>query len=140
MTRISPFARAYGRSRAGELMEDAVRITRPGPVKVVYDPVTRKTTTTSGVDVYVGKARLWEVSAGGHQVVGDQEFRVSQTYLSIPWDAPIPEPEDRVLITSSVDPQLVGRSLLILSTTRGGGLRVSRKMSVRFTDFEGEDL
>lgn len=121
-------------------MEDAVRITRPGPTKVVYDPITRKSTTVTGTQVYQGKARLWEVSAGGHQIIGDQEFRVSQTYLSIPWDAPIPEPEDRVQILLSVDPQLVGRSLLILSVTRGGGLRVSRKMSVRFTDFEKEDL
>lgn len=139
MTRISPFARAYLRGRATELMTDSCVITRPGPVHVEYDPVTRKTTTVNGTEVYNGVCRLWEVRNGARQEINGQTFTVAQTYLSIPYDAEMTEPEDQVTMTGSDDPKLVGRSLLILGSTRGGGLRGSRVMSVRFTDFEGED-
>jgi len=139
VTRISPFARAYLRGRATELMTDSCVITRPGPVHVEYDPVTRKTTTVNGTEVYNGRCRLWEVRGGGRTEINGQTFSVAQTYLSIPYDAEMTEPNDVVTITGSDDPKLVGRSLLVLSTTRGGGLRGSRVMSVRFTDFEGED-
>lgn len=138
--RISQFARAYGRQRAGALMEDACRIERPGPGEAVYNPTTRKVTTNVGTVVYQGACRIWSVPGGGVQTIGDQKFRLSQTYLSIPWNAAIPEPEDRILITISTDPELVGRTLRINSVVRGGGLRVSRQMNVSFIDFEAEDL
>lgn len=138
MTRISPFARAYGRHRATELMEDRCRILRPGPVSTTYDPVTRKVITVSGVLVYEGACRLWEANTSRTEVNG-QLFTVAQPYLSIPWDAPIPEMNDRVEMLDSVDSKLVGRGLIIMSVTRGGGLRVSRRMAARFTDFAEED-
>jgi hypothetical protein len=121
-------------------MEDSVRITRPGPGEVSYDPGTREATTNNGVLVYEGVARLWEVRGGSKQIIGDQQIRVTQTFLSIPWGASIPEPKDRVKITGSVDTQLVDRTLRIQSIVRGGGLRVSRVMNVEFYDFTEEDL
>jgi hypothetical protein len=138
--RITQFARDYGRAHATEMMEDTVRITRPGPAEVTYDPLTREVTTTNGVVIYEGAARIWEVRAGSKQEIGDRQLRVTQTYVSILWNAAIPEPKDRIKILGSMDAQLVGRTMRCLAVTRGGGLRVSRVMSVEFYDFTEEDL
>lgn len=138
--RISQFARDYGRAHATEMMEDEVRITHPGPTETSYNPATREVTTTNGVLVYQGVARVWEVRAGSKQTIGDRVLRVTQTYVSIPWDSAIPEPLDRIKITASVDPRLVGRTQRVQSVTRGGGLRVSRVMLVEFYDYTEEDL
>lgn len=138
--RISQFARDYGRSHATEMMEDSVRITRPGPAETSYDPNTREVTTTNGVLVYEGIARVWEARAGTKLTVGDKVLRVTQTYVSIPWDSPIPEPLDRIKITGSVDTRLVGRTMRVQAITRGGGLRVSRVMLVEFYDFTEDDV
>lgn len=138
--KISQFARDYGRAHATEMMEDEVRITRPGPAETVYDPITREVTTINGVLIYEGIARVWEVRAGSKQTIGDRVLRVTQTYVSIPWNAAIPEPLDRIKITASVDPRLVGRTQRVQSVTRGGGLRVSRVMLVEFYDYTEEDL
>lgn len=54
--------------------------------------------------------------------------------LAIPWDAPVPEPEDQAKITESDDDSLIGRYVKILNITRGGGLRASRQMMVQYLD------
>jgi hypothetical protein len=138
--RISQFARDYGRAHATEMMEDEVEITRPGPAETSYDPNTRVVTTNSGVLIYDGPARIWEVRAGTKQTIGDRVFWSTQTYVSILWNAAIPEPEDRIKIAGSVDAQLTGRTMRVQAVTRGGGLRVSRVMAVEFYDFTEEDL
>lgn len=115
-------------------MEDECRIYIPGLRRVHYDPDTRVATTLSGTDFYRGKCRLWEVPAGGKFDLGDLTYTMSQTWLSIPYDAPVPDTDHLVEMLKSVDPDLVGRILRITSVVHGGGLRASRRMQVEFVD------
>lgn len=132
--RISPTARRYLTKRSSELMEDACRIYTPGLTRVEYDPETRVATTITGETYYEGKCRLWEVPAGGRFDLGDIQYTMSQTWLSIPFDAPVPNTDQLVQMTMSVDPGLVGKILRITSVVHGGGLRGSRRMQVEFID------
>lgn len=141
MIGISDFARGYLRNRATGLMgqsKDACQIRRPGPQKVVYDPVSRKTVTYGGAEVYAGPCRLWSLPAGSASWVQDRELTTTRTRLSLPYGVDTPEPGDLVTMTGSDDPEVVGRSLRITGVTRGGGLRGSRVMEVTFIDFEEE--
>lgn len=125
--RISPYAKTYIRDRATDLMNATVRINKPAPA---YDPVTRTTTNTEGPVKYEGPARIWEVPGGQQIIIGDQEIVVTQSNMSIPWDAPVPEVDDLIIVVDSDDSDLVGRSINIESMVRGGGLRASRRFEV----------
>lgn len=132
--RISPTARRYLTRRSEHLMEDECRIFTPGLTRVEYDPETRVATTVQGTDYYLGKCRLWEVPAGGKFDLGELTYTMSQTWLSIPYDAPVPETDQLVEMLKSVDPGLTGKILRITSVVHGGGLRGSRRMQVEFVD------
>ena len=148
MLGISPFARSYIRRRATRLLLMTCKITRPGgSSSVVYDPVTRKATRATGSKVvYEGNCRYWEVMAGSKTVVGEQELNVTQSWVSIPYDAKSPdgslaevEADDLITFTASpegedIDPLLTGRTVNVVSIIFGGGLRASRRMQVEFTD------
>lgn len=120
-------------------MEDECRVYTPVATRVVYDQVTRRATTVQGRDIYRGRCRLWEVPAGGKFALGEVEYTTSQTWLSLPFDAPVPQPDDMVQMIRSTDPSLNGRHLKILSVTRGGGLRGSRRMQVELADRKDAD-
>ena len=133
--RISQFSRSYLRVRAVELMSDECVIFRPGNGgKVTYNPSNRQATVGSGTTIYSGPCRMWEVTGGSPVILADDELVVSQLWLSIPYNAAVPEPEDQVRITDSDDESLVGRHVKIMSIVRGGGLRASRRMQVQFID------
>lgn len=132
--KVSDYARNYLRSRSTELMEDTCRIYRPSSNRVSYNPVTRQAINTTGTDIYRGVCRVWEVPAGGKFVLGEVEYTTTQLWLSLPYDSPVPEPDDQVEILASDDVSLIGRHLKVLSVVRGGGLRGSRKMQVEFVD------
>ena len=132
MVGISPFAAAYVRKRTAERMVDQCRIWKPGPV--VLDKVTGKTTRGEAILKYQGVCRFWEVTSGQQALLGDEQVVMSQTYLSLPYNAPIPESDDIVLITTSVDPDLVGRTVKVVSVVRGGGLRASRRFLVQVVE------
>lgn len=83
---------------------------------------------------YEGVCRFWEVQAGSPVVIGDQQVTVTQSYLSLPFDSYVPEQDDIVLITKSADHDLEGRTVQVVSTVRGGGLRASRKFQVRLVE------
>lgn len=129
---LSKFAASYVRSRTADRMDDECRIFKPGGM--VIDPVTHKAKRVDAVVKYEGKCRFWEVQAGSQVVIGDQQVVVTQSYLSLPYDAPVPESDDIVEITKSVDPDLEGRTVQVVSIVRGGGLRASRKFLVRLVD------
>lgn len=129
---ISPFAAAYVRKRTTEHMVDTCKIWKPG--KPVRDPVTGVTKRAVETMKYEGPCRFWEVSAGSTVVVGDEKITMTQSYLSLPFNALIPESEDVVQITKSVDDDLVGRVVTIEGVVRGGGLRASRKFSVKVVE------
>lgn len=87
---------------------------------------------------YEGVCRFWEVLGGQQALVGDQQIVMSSSYLSLPFDAPVPESDDVVKITKSVDPDLEGRVVRIVSVVRGGGLRASRRFLVQVVDSQKE--
>jgi hypothetical protein len=130
--RISPTAQAYIRKRATELMADQCRIFKPQ--KPVLDRSTGKTVTPAPIIKYEGPCRFWEVQSGGQVLIGDEQLTMSQTYLSLPFDAPVPESDDIVELTGSADSSLVGSTVQVISIVRGGGLRSSRKMLVRVVE------
>ena len=132
MTRISPFAAAYVRKRTTERMVDECRIWKPG--KVVLDRTTGKTVREVLQVRYEGPCRFWEVTAGNQVVIGDQQYVSTQSYLSLPFNSPIPESDDVVQITKSDDIDLIGRTVRVISVVRGGGLRASRKFLVQVVD------
>jgi hypothetical protein len=130
--RVSPTAQNYIRKRASELMADECRIFKP--TRPVLDRTTGKTTTPSPTVKYEGVCRYWEVQSGQQISVGDEQLTLTQSYLSLPYDAPVPESDDIVEITKSVDPTLQGTTVAVISITRGGGLRGSRKLLVRVVE------
>lgn len=132
MVRISPFQSRYIRNRAALLMVDQCKIWTAG--KPVLDRVTGKTTRAESAVKYLGKCRFWEIANGSQTLIGDQQIVMSQSFFSIPYDAPVPESDDIVQITASADSDLVGRTINILSIVRGGGLRASRRFTVELID------
>ena len=127
--RISPVAQAYIKKRSAQLMADECRIFKPN--KPVLDRTTGKTRTPSPTIKYQGPCRYWEVQSGQQVSIGEETLTMTQSYLSLPYDAPVPESDDTVEIIKSVDPTLVGTTVAVISITRGGGLRGSRKLLVR---------
>ena len=71
-------------------------------------------------------------------VVGDHQQVITQSFLSLPYDAPVPEQDDIVLILDSADPDLIDRTVQVVSIVRGGGLRASRRFLVRQQDSKGD--
>lgn len=129
---ISKFAASYVRRRTTDRMEDECRIYRPGEMEI--DPVTKKAKRGNPEVKYEGPCRFWEVQAGTPSVIGDQQLTVSTAYLSLPFNSYVPEQDDIVLITKSVDSDLVDRTVQVISVVRGGGLRASRRFQVRLVD------
>lgn len=134
MTRVSPFARNYIRSRSSDLMTDVCQIYRPGSGQVTYDPVTHRATNADRTPLYEGPCRLWQVPTSNSQTFEGQDILVSQMYLSLPWNAMVPEPEDQAKILVSDDPTVVGRYYQIEAIERAGGLRASRRLLVQAID------
>lgn len=132
--RISPFAAKYVRSRTAERMTDQCRIWKPGPP--VLDRNTGKTKRAADIVRYEGKCRFWEVSSGQQVLIGDQQLVMSQSYLSLPYNSVVPESDDIIKITKSVDDDLTGRTVRVVSVVRGGGLRASRRFMVQVVESE----
>lgn len=130
--RVSQFASSYVRRRTTDRMVDACKIWKPGAP--VVDPVTKKASRSAGELKYEGPCRFWEVSAGSQVIIGDEQVTMTNAYLSVPYNTPVPESDDIVQITASDDPDLVGRTVHIISMVRGGGLRASRVFQVSVTD------
>lgn len=130
--RISPFAASYVRKRTTEHMVDACKIWTPGAV--VVDPFDGSAHRDEGQLKYEGPCRFWEVGSGQQIVVGDQQISMTQSYLTLPFDSVIPEADDVIQITKSVDSDLEGRVVNVTGVVRGGGLRASRKFSVQVVE------
>src|SRR5512139_3555892 len=112
-------------------MVDRCKIWKPGDVIVDANGDAHRDVALLK---YEGPCRFWEVNAGAQVVVGDQQISMTQSYLSLPFDSIIPEQDDIVQITASVDSDLVGRVVNVTGVVRGGGLRASRKFSVQVVE------
>ena len=132
--RISPFSRSYLRDRSSDLMTDACQILQPGPARVVYDPVTRRATNTAETFIYDGPCRLWEIPVTQSVQYQDLDLLVTTMFLSLPFDAVVPEPEAQVHMTYSEDPSIIGRYYQVEAIVRSGGLRGARRMLVNAID------
>ncbi len=132
--RISPFSRAYLRKRSTELMTDTCVAYRAGGPTL--DRNTFRSTRATGTSKYTGPCRYWAVQEGAQVLMGDEQVTVTETFVSLPFDAPELESDDIVQITSSDDPTLVGTTVAVIGASGGGGLRGSRRYSVRVVEFQ----
>lgn len=132
MVGISKFAASYVRRRTTERMDDTCRIWTPG--KPVLNRNTGTSSRAAEETKYEGPCRFWEVPVSSQVILGEEQVVVTQTFLSLPFDAPVPESDDIIKITGSADPDLVGRTVSVISIMRGGGLRASRRFLVRLVD------
>lgn len=138
MIGVSAFARQYLRTRSVELMNDACVIHHPGAGRVAYDRTSGQATNHVGTALYTGPCRLWEIPAAQLTQLQGDLVAISTMYLSLPYDAPVPEAGDIVQMTVSADPNVVGRTLDVVSVVRAGNLRGSRRVLVRYTE-SGKD-
>lgn len=132
---VSPFSQTFLQDHATDLMTSSCRVYTPNLGVGTYDRVTGRVTAGDPVIKYEGPCRIWEVPGGQQIIVGDEEITVTQTYLSLPyWITPLPENDDIIQVIESDDPDLVGRTLSVVSTVRGGGLRASRRFQVKISE------
>jgi hypothetical protein len=112
-----------GRAAAEELMTDACRIERTGPVQTSEDGQDTKPVTL----LYEGKCR---VKPAGTAAVMPSPTAPAQTWqykLSIPYAAGAGiHANDRVTITASDDPTLVGVRLQVRNADRGTHITARR--------------
>lgn len=128
---ITAYARNYVRRKATAQMTATCRIERvEGPT---VDPATLRATSGARTTIYEGRCRVWEVTGGGTFMVGEEEYGLQNTNLSIPWDAdPVPRKDDEgVILTSPYDPDMVGRRFQINDTAKAGDLRATRRFQVK---------
>lgn len=104
---------ARGRARHALLMTDACKVTRPVPGTRVYNDVTQQYTEAEAT-VYTGpcRVRIWR---GTDEQAADVEVNVQRYYLDLPLvnGAPDVKRRDTVTVTSSLNPALVGRVLIL---------------------------
>lgn len=126
-------ARAYVKKMAVAQMTSQIVITRPGTP--TFDATTGLTTAHTGTTVWTGPARFYSTT-GGVQVIGDAVVSLGQTTVAIPQDAPLPEIDDIVDVTSSPDDTaMVGRRYRVIDVSEGGLLSPTRNLQV--TTVEG---
>lgn len=95
-------------------MVDEVRIDHPsGPVT---DRDTGAVTETWDL-VYEGAARVPRADASTRVVVTGETITPAQPTVLVPWDTTGVRPDDRVTVTRSVSPGMVGRVLWVTDTS-----------------------
>lgn len=125
------FSLSYLRTRTTEKMDHTCRINRPG--SYTDNDLTGIASYQAGAVVYEGPCRFWEAQGGSGGFLGEEQVKVTQTFLSIPWSSPVPEEDDVITILTHVDPDMVGRTVQVEAMTRGGDLRASRVFRVKIT-------
>jgi hypothetical protein len=105
---------------------------------VTYDTATLEATAGSRTTIYTGICRVWEQQNPSQVMLGESEFVLYQTVLSIPWDTPtgnIPALHDEFqILTSPTDPKWVGNRFRIQSSKRGGQIMATRSFVVEKMD------
>lgn len=124
----SSLARRYVRNRVEAQMTSRVTIYRNSNPS--FDSSSGVYTAHKGTQVYTGKARIYGVDGAGVTQVGEGDFVNRQTYITIPGDAKVPHVDDVVVITHSVDTDLVGRAWRVIAVDGGSILMHSRRLTV----------
>jgi len=88
--------------------------------------------TPSSVEVYRGKARIWELDDAGMLAVGEATYPLRATYCSIPWNhEPVPHNDDTIeVLEMADDPDLPGRTFRVMAVDGGGHMRSTRRMHI----------
>lgn len=116
---------SQGQVLAEQLMTDACTITRSGGAPV-FDSTTGTYTDPAATTVYSGKCRVKPANLTSRTVqAGEQQVALWPYSVSMPLSA-LPELDDVVTVTASVDASLVGRTLRVRSVARGTFLTARR--------------
>lgn len=128
---ITPWARAYVRTRATEVMEYDCRIERVNRPES-YDEDTLVLAPSDRETVYEGKCRVWELAGASLVAVGDTDTYVQATQLSIPWDTTevILRYDEVEILDAPQDSQMVGKRFEIQNVAKAGELRATRRFEV----------
>ena len=104
---------ARGRARHALLMTDACTVTRVVPGTRVFNE-TAKDYTETDQTVYTGPCRI-KIWRGQDEQAAEAEVNVQRYYLDLPLTGTAPDVKryDKVTITSSLNPALVGRVLVL---------------------------
>lgn len=114
---------ASGRSAAQNLMTDTCRIERTGPVVTSEDG----TDTTPTVLLYEGPCRIKPAGTAAIIPSATAPAETWQNKLSIPYAADVDiRSFDRVTITASGDPTLLGRRFEVRNVDRGTHITARR--------------
>ncbi len=97
-------------------MIDTCTITRPGAGAGTFDPVTGETTSAARASVYTGRCSVTPREVVGQErTAAGQVITVDMVDVAIPYGVTAVEVDDTVTVTASLDPDLVGRALVVQS-------------------------
>ena len=116
------------RALAESYMSGAVTIT--GPSTLANDPATDSMVRTPGPTHYEGKALVQAI--GGDAVIehmaGSEQVTVRPYAVKIPITVTGVQVGDEVTVTTSGDPDLVGKTLIVVDGTAGNGWAIQRRL------------
>lgn len=127
---VTPLARALVRSRVEAQMSATVTILR-GTLGTL-NPATGVVYGITGAQtIYSGKARIHTVSGEGSISLAAGQIDQRQTVVSIPWDAPMPQRDDIVLVGTDdlADPDLDNKALRVIEVSGGTAFGDARRLS-----------
>lgn len=129
---ISSRAKSYVRSRARAQMNSTVKIYERN--EGTLNESTGLITSTFGVLMYSGMARIWTTS-GAFISVGEAMIATDTVYCSIPFDVPAPKLDNLVeVIDCPDDNDISDRVWRIVGTDAGGLLRATRRLQITAWD------
>lgn len=129
MRKLTPSTRSlnYVRKQSQLLMTSTVLIYRPGTP--TFNSTTGVMTASNSQTIYTGPAHVY-TAKGNMQDVAGELLTVNQTFVSIPWTAPVPKSDDVIQVTVSNDPALTNRYFRIVDVPEGGINPIVRTLAV----------
>lgn len=108
------------RATSTAAMPDTVAITRPADGGTL-NPTTGAWTPAAATPIYTGPGRVRPPSSATEmeRIFGDLERTVQRYIGVIPWDADVPERNDRLEVTAGTDPDIGGRSFRVVAVAFG---------------------
>lgn len=129
MLTASTLARKYVRNRVEAQMTSRVTIYRNTDPS--FDAITGIYTAHKGESVYSGKARIYGVDGAGVTQIGEGTYVNRTTFITIPATTRnVPRADDVVVVTHSIDPDLVGRAMRVITVDGGSVLFPARRLQV----------
>lgn len=127
--RASRLSRQYVRNRVEAQMTSRITIYRNGAPE--FDAETGVYTARKDKAIYTGKARIYGVDGAAVTQVGEGDFVNRSTYISIPATvSPVPRADDVVVVLESMDRDLIGRAMRVITVDGGSILMPSRRLQV----------